>query len=76
MKPLILFFKKQIAVEEKIQRMLRYLQDMNHLYREAYQTYLEGNHEKFFSKTMNLEKLNMIWTTSDFKFRWPCSMNH
>ncbi|HIF67941.1 MAG TPA: DUF47 family protein [Candidatus Lambdaproteobacteria bacterium] len=57
MKPLILFFKKQIAVEEKIQRMLRYLQDMNHLYREAYQTYLEGNHEKFFQQNNELGKI-------------------
>ena len=33
MNPLSLFFKKQYAVEDKIQRLLRYLEDMGQLYR-------------------------------------------
>ena len=41
MNPLSLFFKKQYAVEEKIQRLLRYLEDMGQLYRGAYEAYLE-----------------------------------
>ena len=40
MNPLSLLFKKQYAVEEKVQRLLRFLEDMAHLYQAAYQAYL------------------------------------
>ena len=37
MNPLSLLFKKQYAVEEKVQRLLRLLVDMAHLYQAAYE---------------------------------------
>ena len=45
MNPLSIFFKKQYAVEEKIQRLLRYLEDMAHLYQETYKAFLDGRVE-------------------------------
>ena len=46
MNPLSLLFKKQYAVEEKTQRLLRFLEDMAHLYQAAYEAYLEGSIEE------------------------------
>ena len=53
MNPLSLLFKKQYAVEEKVQRLLRFLEDMAHLYQAAYEAYLEGS-IKEFSQSTNL----------------------
>ena len=36
MNPLSLLFKKQYAVEEKVQRLLRFLEDIAHLYPVSY----------------------------------------
>ena len=47
MKTLGLFFKKQYAAEEKIQRLLRKLEDMMNLYQGAYEAYLVVNEEVF-----------------------------
>ena len=33
MNPLSMFFKKQLIIEEKIQRLLRSLEDMGHIYK-------------------------------------------
>jgi len=57
MKPLSLFFKKQYDVEEKIQHLLRYLQDMMHLYQGAYEAYLEGSEEDFSLRNEELGRL-------------------
>ena len=40
MNPLSLLFKKQYAVEEKVQRLLRFLEDIAHLYQAAYEACL------------------------------------
>ncbi|MBC8259534.1 MAG: DUF47 family protein [SAR324 cluster bacterium] len=57
MNPLNLFFKKQYAVEEKIQRLLRYLEDMSLLYQGAYEAYLDGNNEEFAQRNEDLNKI-------------------
>jgi len=57
MNPLSLFFKKQYAVEEKIQRLLRYLEDMGQLYRGAYEAYLEGSNDEFAQRNEDLNKI-------------------
>ena len=57
MNPLSLFFKKQYAIEEKIQRLLRYLEDMAHLYQEAYKAFLDGSLEDL---TQGNEELGQI----------------
>ena len=57
MNPLSLFFKKQYAVEEKIQRLLRYLEDMAHLYQGAYEAYLDGSSDDFAQRNEELNKI-------------------
>ena len=57
MKPLGLFFKKQYAVEEKIQRLLRKLEDMMLLYQSAYEAFLDGNKEDFLKRNEKLGQL-------------------
>ena len=54
MNPLSLLFKKQYAVEEKVQRLLRFLEDMAHLYQAAYEEYLEGSIEEFSQRNNEL----------------------
>jgi len=54
MNPLNLLFKKQYAVEEKVQRLLRFLEDMGHLYQAAYEAYLEGSIEEFSKRNQEL----------------------
>jgi predicted phosphate transport protein (TIGR00153 family) len=57
MNPLSLFFKKQYAVEEKIQRLLRYLEDMAHLYEETYKAFLDGRVEDLTQGNTELGKI-------------------
>ena len=57
MNPLSLFFKKQYAVEEKIQRLLRYLEDMGQLFRGAYEAYLNGSNDDFAQRNEDLNKI-------------------
>ena len=57
MNPLSLFFKKQYAVEEKIQRLLRYLEDMAHLYQETYKGFLDGRVEDLTQGNTELGKI-------------------
>ena len=57
MNPLSLFFKKQYAVEEKIQLLLRYLEDMGQLYRGAYEAYLDGSYDDFAQRNEDLNKI-------------------
>ena len=57
MKPLSLFFKKQYAIEEKIQRLLRYLEDMVQLYQGAFESYLDGNFEDLNQGNEELSKI-------------------
>ena len=57
MNPLSLLFKKQYAVEEKIQRLLRFLEDMAHLYQVAYEAYLEGSIEEFSQRNKELSEI-------------------
>ena len=57
MNPLSLFFKKQYAVEEKIQRLLRYLEDMGHLYQGAYKAFLDGRVEDLTQGNTELGKI-------------------
>ncbi len=57
MNPLSLLFKKQYAVEEKIQRLLRFLEDMAHLYQAAYEAYLEGSIEEFSQRNKELSEI-------------------
>jgi uncharacterized protein Yka (UPF0111/DUF47 family) len=57
MNPLSLFFKKQYAVEEKIQRLLRYLEDMAHLYQETYKDFLDGRVEDLTQGNTELGKI-------------------
>ncbi len=57
MKPMSLFFKKQYDVEEKIQRLLRNLQDMMHLYQGAYESFLDGDNEDFTRRDEELCRL-------------------
>ena len=56
MNPLSLLFKKQYAVEEKVQRLL-YLEDMAHLYQAAYEAYLEGSIEEFSQRNQELGEI-------------------
>ena len=57
MNPLSLLFKKQYAVEEKVQRLLRFLEDMAHLYQAAYEAYLEGSIEEFSQRNQELGEI-------------------
>ena len=57
MKPLSLLFKKQYAVEEKVQRLLRLLVDMAHLYQAAYESYFEGSLEEFYKRNQELGQI-------------------
>ena len=57
MNPLSLLFKKQYAVEEKVQRLLRLLVDMAHLYQAAYESYFEGSLEEFSQRNQELVQI-------------------
>ena len=57
MNPLSLLFKKQYAVEEKVQRLLRFLVDMAHLYQAAYESYFEGSLEEFYKRNQELGQI-------------------
>jgi len=57
MNPLSLFFKKQYAIEEKIQRLLRYLEDLAQLYQAAYESYLDGSFEDLVQGNEELGKI-------------------
>ena len=57
MNPLSLLFKKQYAVEEKVQRLLRLLVDMAHLYQAAYESYFEGSLEEFYKRNQELGQI-------------------
>ena len=57
MNPLSIFFKKQYVVEEKIQRLLRYLEDMAHLYQETYKDFLDGRVEDLTQGNTELGKI-------------------
>ena len=57
MNPLSLLFKKQYAVEEKVQRLLRLLVDMAHLYQAAYESYFEGSLEEFSQRNKELGQI-------------------
>ena len=57
MNPLSLFFKKQYAVEKKIQRLLRYLEDMGQLYLGSYEAYLDGSYDDFVQHNEDLNKI-------------------
>jgi len=57
MNPLSIFFKKQYVVEEKIQRLLRYLEDMAHLYQETYKAFLDGRVEDLTQGNTELGKI-------------------
>jgi len=55
--PLSLFFKKQLVVEEKIQRLLRYLEDIGYIYQTAYESYLDGMYEELIQGNGELGKI-------------------
>ena len=57
MNPLSLLFKKQYAVEEKVQRLLRFLEDIAHLYQAAYEAYLDGSTEDFSKRNQELGEI-------------------
>ena len=57
MNPLSLFFKKQLVIEEKIQRLLRYLEDMSHIFKAAYESYLDGVLEELNKGNEELDKI-------------------
>ena len=57
MNPLSIFFKKQYVIEEKIQRLLRYLEDMAHLYKETYKDFLDGRVEELTQGNTELGKI-------------------
>ena len=57
MNPLSLLFKKQYAVEEKVQRLLRFLVDMAHLYQAAYESYFDGSLEEFSQRNQELGQI-------------------
>ena len=57
MNPLSLLFKKQYAVEEKVQRLLRFLVDMAHLYQAAYESYFEGSLEELSERNQELGQI-------------------
>ncbi|MDC0188455.1 DUF47 family protein, partial [bacterium] len=44
-------------VEEKVQRLLRFLVDMAHLYQAAYESYFEGSLEEFSQRNQELGKI-------------------
>ncbi len=54
MNPLSLLFKKEYAVAEKVQHLLRFLEDMAHLYQAAYEAYLGGSIEEFSQRNQEL----------------------
>ena len=68
MNPLSLLFKKQYAVEEKVQRLLRFLEDMAHLYQAAYESYFEGSIEDYSKRNQELgeieKKIRRAWTSN------------
>ena len=57
MNPLSLLFKKQYAVEEKVQRLLRFLEDMAHMYKAAYEAYLEDSFDEFSQRNQELGEI-------------------
>ncbi len=57
MNPLSMFFKKQLVIEEKIQRLLRYLEDMSHIFKSAYESYLDGEFEESNQSNEELDKI-------------------
>ena len=57
MNPLSLLFKKQYAVQEKVQLLLRFLEDMGHLYKAAYESYLENSIEEFSQRNKELGEI-------------------
>ena len=62
MNPLSLLFKKQYAVEEKVQRLLRFLEDLAHLYQAAYEAYLEDRIEDFYQRNQSQVKyISLDW---------------
>ena len=69
MNPLSLFFKKQYAVEEKIQRLLRYLEDMGQLIGELMRhIWMEAM--MILLNAMKIStKLKKKWTIWDFRFK-------
>ena len=59
MNPLSMFFKKQLVIEEKIQRLLRYLEDMSHIFKSAYESYLDGEFEESNQSNEELDKIEI-----------------
>ena len=57
MNPLSMFFKKQLVIEEKIQRLLRYLEDMSHIFKAAYESYLDGEFLEINEGNEELDKI-------------------
>ncbi len=57
MNPLNVFFKKQLVIEEKIQRLLRYLEDMGHIFKSAYESYLDHKIEELGIGKQELDKI-------------------
>ena len=57
MNPLSMFFKKQLIIEEKIQRLLRYLEDMGHIYKAAFESYLDGEFEELNEGNEELDNI-------------------
>ncbi len=57
MNPLSLLFKKQYVVEEKVQSLLRFLEDMAQLYQAAYRAYLEDSTEEFLQRNQELREI-------------------
>ena len=54
---LSLFFKKQLVIEEKIQRLLRYLEDMGHIFKVNYESYLDGEIDELNEGNEELDKI-------------------
>ena len=52
-----MFFKKQLVIEEKIQRLLRYLEDMSHIFKAAYESYLDGEFLEINEGNEELDKI-------------------
>ncbi len=57
MNPLGFFFKKQYVIEEKIQSLLRYLEDMAQLYQVTYESYFDGNFDDLNKGNEDLGKI-------------------
>ncbi len=57
MNPLSFFFKKQYVIEEKIQSLLRYLEDMAQLYQVTYESYFDGNFDDLNKGNEDLGKI-------------------